>query len=479
MSSFTSPPSTRRSSGYQTPRKSRTKKLPPSAPKKSKLKGSLFNFFDNKIQDIQPVGGESANGFVAKVTTKDQLDMIINGFTQEDQTHFILKSVQREDGRSHQKNDNPMYEFEAGLFVNTQLLYFPCFLRTYTLFYYGELKRTKDLFMNYLKSVHLMNKTAKEAKGKTITEDIKTVDVENQTDYTPESCANKNNFAVLMDYFDGANTLYDMMNPSKMNPSKLQQDDIAKILFQIYAPLYALGEETFQHKDLHTRNIMVKDLGFEVTFTYLFDDEEIVETDGETKVKEKSFRTKYLAKMIDYGRCYIPSTQEYLDQYNGLDSNQKKQFEYMLNECGLVHVLFDNSDLSLYKIAIGQELRSIEMVLNSLIERLPSAQKKDRSVKKTRSNRKKQNSKKNTRTKKMKGADRKNTLTIDCKKYPTPSRNIDEQPSKRSKKSRQQKRQPMIYNGTNTYIHDMISNSGDAVKELYNEFVNNTNTTMK
>ena len=384
-----------------------------STPKKYKDKITLLNEVNGMVTDVVPVGDKSANGFVAKVTTEQDLKTIVNFYTQKHAEHFILKSVQPEDDKSYQKNDNPMYEFEAGLFINTQLLYFPCFLRTYTLFYYDDQTRAKDLIMNYLKNIDLMNETAKETKRNSILNGIVPLSVDEQTDYTPETCANKNNFALLMDYFDGANTLDNMILKNI-----LQAEDIAKRLFQIYAPLYALGEETFQHKDLHTRNIMVKTLESEVTFTYLFDDENIVESDGTTKVKEKSFKTKYLAKMIDYGRCYIPSTQEYLDQYYKLDPKKKKGFEHMLNECGLVHVLFDNSDLRLYKNAMpmGQELRSIEMVLNSLIDYLSNPATEGGSFKKTKSNRKKQKPRKKTRTKKMKGGNVNSTLTIDCEK---------------------------------------------------------------
>ena len=506
MPSFTSPPpSSPPSTPPSTPlsKLKVSKKTDTNAPEKPKSKGSLLEKFHNGITDIQRVGDKSANGFVAKITTIDQLNTIINDFTEEYKEHFILKSVQREDDKSHQKNDNPMYEFEAGLFINTQLLYFPCFLRTYTLFHYGERNRTKDLFMNFLKNVHLMNETAKETKRKTIADDIKTVGVENQTDYTPESCASKNNFALLMDYFDGAVTLDSMLNNNN-NDLLLGDEDKAKILFQIYAPLYALGEETFQHKDLHTRNIMVKTFESEVTFTYILNKKTI------------TFKTKYLAKMIDYGRCYIPSTQEYLDEYYSLEPNEKKGFEHMLNHCGIVHVLFGNTDLRLYNMLFpgDKQIRSIEMVLDSLISKIPSpdAQPKGGSTKKTKSNRKK-NPKKKTRTRKMKGGDGDNPLIIDCRKYSqtNPSEvSYEVQPLKKQRTSqnsnilplppslppslprqqtsssepslplppppplpspRQPTRQQMKYNGKIQYLNDMISTSGDAVKDLYEQIL--------
>ena len=149
LTSQSTPPSTPPSTQlkYKLPNKEYT-----YAPKKPELTRSLLKKFHNKITYIQRIGDKSANGFVAKVTTEQEdLKTIINEFTEEYKEHFILKSVQREDNKYHQKNDNPMYEFEAGLFINTQLLYFPCFLRTYTLFYYDERNRTKELFMNYLK----------------------------------------------------------------------------------------------------------------------------------------------------------------------------------------------------------------------------------------------------------------------------------------------------------------------------------------
>ena len=74
---------------------------------------------------------------------------------------------------------------------------------------------------------------------------------------------------------------------------KLNRLDIVNILCQVLLSLAIASDEIkFTHYDLHHRNIMVVDLGQEKDILYQFD--------GSTF----KWKTRYLAKIIDYGRSY-------------------------------------------------------------------------------------------------------------------------------------------------------------------------------
>jgi hypothetical protein len=77
--------------------------------------------------------------------------------------------------------------------------------------------------------------------------------------------------------------------------------ELPHILFQVYAVLTALASDrTFSHNDLHESNILIYTIpnGDRVTMTYKN------AVGGETV----SFQTRYIAKIIDYGRVYCPES---------------------------------------------------------------------------------------------------------------------------------------------------------------------------
>jgi hypothetical protein len=76
--------------------------------------------------------------------------------------------------------------------------------------------------------------------------------------------------------------------------------DLLSILFQVYCPL-ALLKDHFTHYDLHPDNILLysaKDNHYFLCHYHLPDSNDVI-----------SFRTKFIAKIIDYGKCFFNDTE--------------------------------------------------------------------------------------------------------------------------------------------------------------------------
>jgi hypothetical protein len=71
---------------------------------------------------------------------------------------------------------------------------------------------------------------------------------------------------------------------------------LPQILFQVYFPLGQLAiEKSFTHYDLHYKNVLI----------YVLPEDKYVKFEYTTRDKKKvSFQSRYVAKIIDYGRSY-------------------------------------------------------------------------------------------------------------------------------------------------------------------------------
>jgi len=104
-----------------------------------------------------------------------------------------------------------------------------------------------------------------------------------------DSCKNPTNYAVLIQHLKGAKTLRDMLEDSKF-----LETDLLYILFQVYMTLSSLSND-FTHYDLHLNNVLVYE---PVSNSYIEYHYHI----GKTEI---IFKSKYIAKIIDYGTCYF------------------------------------------------------------------------------------------------------------------------------------------------------------------------------
>ena len=349
---------------------------------KKQKKGKGGNATDNfKIYRHEDVTGEAdeievkdfslinngANGVVYKLTLeynsksvsekqykKKKTDLI------SDEREFALKIPKLTKG---QITDNMMFEYIAGLYINKLLSSFPCFIKTERLF---MLDIDVDIGESVYQRKNQIQKTAenlklglydelnRRIKLESITD--KLVPVPSKIDETlsldllkfassenasalSASCNFKDLYALLIQYFEGKSlqTLFLGKNEKQIPPD---------VLFQLYAPLYAIRSENLRHLDLHSGNVLIQELPEDITFVYHFDDPEIVHSSldekgeyNETPVEKVTIRTRYLVKLVDYGRAYTGKTKAFSKEYETLSKKKKTTFERNMVQCGLEHVL--------------------------------------------------------------------------------------------------------------------------------------------
>lgn len=129
------------------------------------------------------------------------------------------------------------------------------------------------------------------------------------------SCNNSEYISLLIQHISNAQTLTD-----KLNDPQFIKNDLLYVLYQIYMPLMCLQNE-FTHYDLHSDNILIYEpvIGKYIQYHYFVDGNEI------------SFKSKYIVKIIDYGRCYFHDT----DTNNSMNIHKKICNEKQCDpECG-------------------------------------------------------------------------------------------------------------------------------------------------
>ena len=226
---------------------------------------SNFNDFELLSKPINRIGAVSANGFVKEFTYEHR------GYV----ANAILKSS------SNKNSDNLLYEAMVGFFLNKHSKHFPCFLETYGLYEYSS----TAIYNHFLNT-----KTNQESYVEIGLSRI----AKNETDITDDqirtSCEHPTNMAVLIQHLKGAETLGD-----KLKDATFVKNDLIYVLFQVYMALYTLGD-TFTHYDLHSDNVLVYEpvKGKYIEYHYHLDNG-----------TELVFRSPYIAKIIDYGRCYF------------------------------------------------------------------------------------------------------------------------------------------------------------------------------
>ena len=230
----------------------------------------FFNRFTNFKYAIttRSMGTPSANGFIKEI------EYSRNGYN----SYAILKSSQKPD------SDNLMYEYEVGkYFINKQNISFSCFLETYGLFIYDNLdawKSFKDTDVVDKKLLHSLL---------IIPADYKL------------GCKKSQYLAILIQHINKTTSFAKFIN-NAMAEKKIyaMNFDVFYILYQIYFVLDVLKNE-FTHYDLHTENVLLYEPaknGY-ITYHYHLNSGKIVE-----------FHSKYIAKIIDYGRSYYHADDE-------------------------------------------------------------------------------------------------------------------------------------------------------------------------
>jgi hypothetical protein len=311
-----------------------------------------FTNFDYIKVPIIRIGKPSNNGFIHRI------QYMRNGYS----CYAILKSSQSA------KADNLAYEYLVGQFINKQSKRFPCFVETYGFFYYKDV----DSWNNMRMSLKMNDKTL-------FSESLMKIE-SGSNSFLKLACRIGERAALLIQDIPKSKALYDMLKPSIEPVKKVRirnknynvyddsfvENDLRYILFQVYFPLAALSS-LFTHYDLHGDNVLVYELENQTCIEYRYHF-----YDG-TSV---SFKSKYIAKIIDYGRCYFLDTEaKYLSESESLeiyenicklsdcgDCGNKKGFGWMThpkyNSCSNYYI---NSNV----VNTSHDIRLIKIISDS------------------------------------------------------------------------------------------------------------------
>lgn len=260
----------------------------------------LFSGFSNfeYLTDIERVGEPSVNGFVLNLQY-EKMNYKVN---------TLLKSAKNE------YSDNLYYEYLVGTsFINRVNQIFPCFTETYGLFKHKSDDTKEEMEVDDVIPSELMDMIESNiCDEKSITDTVKCMD---------DACFEGENFALLLQYVNNPISLKEFVRNNE--EKELFEAQMISILFQIYAPLSYLTNE-FTHYDLHTGNVILYKLPEGKYVTLKYRELRI----GETPINYE-IKTNYIAKIIDYGRCFIGDLGN--DKY--LNSEKIGKIMYSLPQC--------------------------------------------------------------------------------------------------------------------------------------------------
>jgi len=245
-----------------------------------------FNTF-KYATDVRLIGKESVNGFINEIEYEREAFHTEGaaGTSETDtyKSYAILKSSK------NQMQDNLMYEYRVGQYINKFNRIYPCFLETY-----GLLKYKSNEAWENLASKNLKFENDEEAKAVRLTSLKEGLAIQ-PLDYSV-ACAESRNLAILIQHFNNFTALNDIVS----DPDFIKKE-LMYVLFQLYIPL-AQMKYTFTHYDLHLNNLYVYEPapGKYIQYHYHL-------VHGMAPV---SFKSKYMLKIIDYGSSYFNDTTE-------------------------------------------------------------------------------------------------------------------------------------------------------------------------
>lgn len=266
--------------------------------KEEKRLNEFFDGFINfkyAISPVKKIGALSVNGFVKEIIYE----------REKYKSYAILKSQMSIEA------DSLVYEYLVGMYINSIIQCFPNFVKTYGLLKYNN---NKD-FRNAYKSPLEINEFKQYLKP------INNIDTRNP-DLKALTC-NKDSYlnCLLIEHVDTPINVFDIIllgrnGMTSFNPAHKIKYELPYVLYQIYFALSCLREH-FTHYDLHLDNVLLYKPYNNSYITYHYHS-----TEGEFV-----FNSEYIAKIIDYGRCFYK-----YDETN----NSNLIYEQLCNEkaCG-------------------------------------------------------------------------------------------------------------------------------------------------
>jgi hypothetical protein len=238
------------------------------------IKKFFNNFTDMKYlsdEPIKKIGAKSVNGFVFELHYK----------RRDYNSYSVMKSTQDTFGA-----DNLSYEYVVGQFVNKLCKVYPCFIETYGFFHYN----TVDDFIYCGNTPQISSSEFKKR--------ITHINIPQYKINLDFACQQHTFISVMIQHLKKSIPIVKIFRTYDLqNLQFFIRVHLLPILYQIYLPLSML-RNTFTHYDLHSNNVLLCDLGYSnyIRMHYC------------SNKKTVSFNTRYISKIIDYGRCFFKDT---------------------------------------------------------------------------------------------------------------------------------------------------------------------------
>ena len=228
----------------------------------------LGTSFEYTIPPFIPIGSKSGNAFVKELK-----------FRRENYLAYaVLKSTKDPEA------DNLAYEYLVGTYINSIASYFPIFVDTYGLFSYPSDEARNE--------AHKTVYDSKDHDPYPVTSILTPISI-----YDPSICQDPDLSCILIQHIQGARTMRDMITDTGF-----LNNEAIYALFQIYFTLDQIRTQ-FTHYDLHCDNVLLYEPVVGGYIHYHFHKQNM----------EMSFKSKYMVKIIDYGRSFFPGATAYYD----------------------------------------------------------------------------------------------------------------------------------------------------------------------
>ena len=286
-------------------------------------KDRIRNFFDdmdfNHVSGMVPrIGEPSANGVVHMFKyTKDTYS-----------TYAIMKSAQSAVA------DILLYEFIVGkYFINDYVSKYPCFMETYGLYEYNYTNTRKlheirgQMKEQQLSSAFFIQNTSKlnpDRISNTLQDEMRKI----CDDSKHKIGVYGTKYAILIEYVKDPISLKQYISNYVINGGNglMFVRELVNILLQVYIPLGKLMN-SFTHNDLHTGNVLL----------YKVPDDKYIEMRYQVEgvADPVIIHTQYIAKIIDYGRCFFKP-----DKSHEFNESLRSHDKYIMGSEGITELLY-------------------------------------------------------------------------------------------------------------------------------------------
>ena len=283
--------------------------LIPSTQIKNRMLWNDSGFSTNVLSDVLNFLslGEKTKKIFDFNLVKNPLKLISNGangvvhlveFEKDDyKEKAILKSTKDVHG------DNLLYEYMVGQYINKQCSRFPCFIETYDWLKYKDAPKdasidaSGDVEMAQSSNILITDLEKSKDVLKSLKDSVQKCTDNKQEIETKRDCSEieklfglscSANLAIMIEYIEAVPL------EKMLHNHYFIQNDLINILYQIYMPLATLALE-FTHYDLHIGNVLIYELKEDeyIDYEYNFNDDIV------------TFKCRYIAKIIDYGRAFF------------------------------------------------------------------------------------------------------------------------------------------------------------------------------